>query len=118
MAEYAFAGSGYLGVEGKWKGCDQSVMLINIYAPQERSAKKKLWDDLLTLKSSSTAVWCMFGDFNVVRKPEERKGCTFYQGKAADYNNFIEQLNLQEIVMGARKFTWIGQGGRKLSKLD
>lgn len=117
-AEYAFAGDGFLGVEGKWKGCQAPVMIINIYAPQERCAKKRLWDDLCKLRSTSSALWCLLGDFNAVRKPAERRGCVFYHGKAEDFNNFIDQTDLQEISMGSRKFTWIDQGGLKLSKLD
>lgn len=118
MAEYAFTGSGYLGVKGKWKGCEQPVMLINVYAPQERSAKKELWEELVKLRLTSPALWCLFGDFNAVRKPGKRKGYVFDHGKAADFNDFIGQVNLQEIGMGAKRFTWIGQGGLKLSKLD
>lgn len=66
-----------MAVEGKWKGCAQLVMLIYIYAPQERGAKKKLWDELVILRLSSTALWCVFGDFNGVRKLTERKGRAF-----------------------------------------
>lgn len=42
VADYAFAGTGYSGVEGKWKGCDHPILFINIYASQDRSAKQKL----------------------------------------------------------------------------
>lgn len=42
----------------------------------------------------------------------------FNKGKADDFNKFICQNDLQEMSLGGRKFTWVGQGGLKLSKLD
>lgn len=58
------------------------------------------------------------GDFNVVRCESERKGSLFDKGKAEDFNNFINQANLLYLSLGRKKFTWIGQGGEKLSKFD
>lgn len=81
-------------------------MLINVYSPQDRSGKRKLWDDLIQLRSNSSFLRCVLGDCNVVRKPEERKGSVFDLGKAENFNMWIS--------MGARKFTWIGQVGTKL----
>lgn len=58
------------------------------------------------------------GDFNVVRCAEERMGSCFNPSKASDFNAFIDSADLIDPPLGARKFTWIGCGGLKLSKLD
>lgn len=117
-AENIISGSGYLGVEGFWHGCSNKILLCNIYGPQDTLEKKALWNSLLAIKSSSTAWWCIMGDFNVVRCAEEREGCSFNLTRATDFNNFINAAQLIEPLLGAKRFTWIGYGGSKLSKLD
>lgn len=57
-------------------------------------------------------------DFNSVRTEDERFGCLFNPGRAAGFNAFISASDLQELHMGCRRFTWVGPGGMKLSKLD
>lgn len=69
-------------------------------------------------KHSYLTKCCIFGDFNVVRKKKERRCCLFDPAKADDFNPFISRNDLLEVSMGARKFTRVGQGGSKLSKLD
>lgn len=54
------------------------------------------------------------GDFNTVKNEEERFGCVFHKRRVADFNAFIKAANLP---MGGRRFTCVGQGGLKLSKL-
>lgn len=58
------------------------------------------------------------GDFNVVRNVSERKGSTFHNHRGAEFNDFIVAADLQELKLGGRRFTWIGMGKTKLSKLD
>lgn len=117
-ASWSFAGNGYLGVVGKWKACVTEVCMLNVYAPQERSLKRLLWEDIGRLLIDLPARRCLFWDFNAVRNEGERKGSMFDIGKAADFNCFIDQNELHELRLGAWKYTWIGYGGLKLSKLD
>ncbi|XP_071695506.1 uncharacterized protein [Rutidosis leptorrhynchoides] len=60
----------------------------------------------------------MFGDFNTVRYKEERKGSIFNAREAIDFNEFINNLNLNDLPLGGRRFTWMTKDGRKLSKID
>lgn len=114
----AFAGRGFLCVEGFWKGCSQTLSIINVYAPQDDSDKRKLWLDICSYLSNSSKLFCLMGDFNSVRNEGERFGCTFHQRREENFNAFIKVTDLQELHMGGRRFTWIGPGGLKLSKLD
>lgn len=112
------SGPGYIGVEGLWHGCPNKVFLCNVYGPQDALAKKILWDSLLNFRESTLSWWCLMGDFNVVRCAEERLGSSFNLSKATDFNCFIDAAQLFEPTLGAKRFTWIGNGGSKLSKLD
>lgn len=109
----AFSGQGFLGAIGRWTGCSKYLTLINVYAPQERSMKQKLWADLLARKATSNSLFCIINDFNAVRCESERKGSNFDEGKTEDFNKFISQSNLLNLSLGSKKYTWIGQGGFK-----
>lgn len=41
----AFAGNGFLCVEGRWKGSLDLITIINVYAPQDDGMKRTLWLD-------------------------------------------------------------------------
>lgn len=94
------------------------LVLVNVYGPQSLSEKRKLWEDLLGILNSRSACWILFGDFNVVRRPEERINSIFCQSSAKYFNNFIEHAGLYEPKMGGFRFTYFQRAGVKLSKLD
>lgn len=99
-----------------WKAAEKG--LLNVYAPQDDGKKRKLRLDICSYLSTSSKLFCLMGDFNSVRNEEERRGCTVHKRRAADFNAFIKATDLQELHKGGRRFTWVGQGGLKLSKLD
>jgi len=50
-------------------------IVINVYATCNLSYKFAKWEALTNLKSSHQSMaWCFCGDFNVVRRDDERKG--------------------------------------------
>lgn len=117
-ASYAFTGNGFLGVAGLWQGGSNITTFLNVYGPHDDSVRRQLWYDILEVHTNSECRCCLMGDFNVVRKPEDRKGSRFYQSRAAAFNEFILAAGLVDLKLGGRLFTWTGRGGTKLSKLD
>lgn len=103
---------------GYFQGSSHKVIFFHVYGPHEDSACITLWQDLLEVLSATVGYCCLMGDFNVVRREDERKCSHFYQRRAAKFNEFINAAGLLELQMGGRKFTSIGMGGSKLSKLD
>lgn len=48
----------YLTVCGTWKGITGQMIIVNVYAPQAATKKKKiLWAELLELKRSIQGIW-------------------------------------------------------------
>lgn len=94
------------------------MAFVNVYGPQSPSKKRKLWEELLLIKNSRTACWIVFGDFNVVRRQEERINSMFCQSSANYFNKFIELAGFHEPKMGGFRFTYFQKAGAKLSKLD
>jgi exonuclease III len=54
-----FSGDGYLGVRVERDGVELS--LVNVYSPCNLSGKKKLWEDLLSLKQQGGGGGLVFG---------------------------------------------------------
>lgn len=70
----AFARNVFLCVEGRWNGGTTLISLINVYAPQDNTCKRSLWLDICSYLATSSTLFCIMGDFNSVRIPEQRDG--------------------------------------------
>ncbi|XP_022004225.1 uncharacterized protein LOC110901743 [Helianthus annuus] len=58
------------------------------------------------------------GDFNAVRKRDERRNSIFNNKCASNFNNFISENGLREYDMKGKTFTYLKDNGKKLSKID
>jgi hypothetical protein len=59
------------------------------------------------------------GDFNIMRKPEDKSSGVFDHKWPSLFNAVIESLDLREIVMTGRQYTWAGSGDNPTyEKLD
>ncbi|KAI3751226.1 hypothetical protein L2E82_22274 [Cichorium intybus] len=108
----------YIIIKGKWTGTNNDIIFANIYGPHELAEQRRLWQDLLEVKNSLPGSWVMFGDFNVVRRSEERFNSLFCPESASAFNRFIFEADLHDFNMGGEKFTFMSRVGAKLSKLD
>ncbi|KAL4581161.1 hypothetical protein LXL04_017370 [Taraxacum kok-saghyz] len=104
---------------GKWKDLNQDMGVINVYAPHDDQGKQDLWNWISNLISNeSERMWIVCGDFNEVRCPEERRGSSFHQRGAQNFNSFIENLGLIDLNLGGRSFTYVSPNGANSSRLD
>jgi exonuclease III len=118
----SFQGDGYLGVVLHWGVNDDVCIIVNVYAPCVLQAKKSLWVDLLVARRFHVVDhFCILGDFNSVRSPEERKGVLGGFEISEDsrlFNVFIDNVGLVDLPLLGRKFTWVRPNGRCMSRLD
>lgn len=108
----------FLITVGRWSGVNGTIAFVNIYGPHNPAEKKKLWADLKEIKSNKGGTWIIFGDFNTVRKPEERYNSQFCPSSAFYFKQFINECGLRDISMGGHRYTYFCQSDLKLSKLD
>ena len=112
----AFQGEG--GVE------KTRCVLINVYSKCDLSAKRRLWDNLIREHDHRRGgVWCVVGDFNVVRRRDERKGVNEEASTAQVlemflFNNFLLEMELEDLNILGRRFTWYHLNGRSISRID
>ncbi|GJS13277.1 RNA-directed DNA polymerase, eukaryota [Tanacetum coccineum] len=105
----------FITIRGKWIPNAKSLLIISVYAPQDLSEKKMLWDYLqFTIENWAGEVIIM-GDFNEVRTQEKCFGSIFNSNGAAIFNHFISSSDLVEVPMGGCTFTWVHKSASKMS---
>lgn len=82
------------------------VWVHNIYGPNEVVARRTLWAELLAIKTNSTVPWSLGGDFNEIKDIMERVGNQRMERGMRDFLEFINNMELADIPMTGRKFTW------------
>ncbi|KAH7834595.1 hypothetical protein Vadar_017721 [Vaccinium darrowii] len=82
-----------------------------IYGKNLAHDRLPLWFELCSLFPllGSTA-WALMGDFNVVRKPEERVS-GFDAAATTDFNDCLDNLNMEDMVTKGFWFTWTNKRG-------
>ncbi|XP_028086229.1 uncharacterized protein LOC114287150 [Camellia sinensis] len=94
-------------------------VFLNVYGPNDVSKRAELWATFGNIRTSFHRPWCMGGDFNVIRNIEDRRGCARRDRGMVEFNNFIDQMELVEIPLLGRRFTWCNSmAGERWSKID
>ncbi|GJY47483.1 RNA-directed DNA polymerase, eukaryota, reverse transcriptase zinc-binding domain protein [Tanacetum coccineum] len=108
----------FVMVYGMWIPSGKNLLVISIYAPQELSEKRMLWDYLRIKICNWDGDVVIMGDFNEVRASSERFGSVFNKRGAKIFNEFIANAGLVEVPLGGCSFTWCHKSASKMSKLD
>nr|GEU77497.1 RNA-directed DNA polymerase, eukaryota [Tanacetum cinerariifolium] len=75
----------FVALYGTWIPKQEKVLLISIYAPQSTTSKRMLWDYISSLVCRWNGLCMVMGDFNEVRRREDRSGSIFnVQGVCLD----------------------------------
>nr|GEW55155.1 RNA-directed DNA polymerase, eukaryota [Tanacetum cinerariifolium] len=107
----------FLMVRGDWMPNGKNLLIILVYAPQELSEKKMLWDYLSLMISNWEGEVVIMGDFNEVRNKSKRFGTLFNRHGADVFNRFISNAGLEEVPLEGCSFTWCYRSTTKMSKL-
>ncbi|GKE16513.1 RNA-directed DNA polymerase, eukaryota [Tanacetum coccineum] len=118
VKENSMVSDSFVAIYGVWIPSSTRILIISIYAPQDLSERRMLWDYLRHLISSWDGECVLMGDFNEVRFEYERYGSIFNPCGANAFNNFISSSNLVDLPMDGYSFTWSLSSATKMSKLD
>ncbi|MCH79404.1 LINE-1 reverse transcriptase like [Trifolium medium] len=121
---FTFVGEGFVGVCLEWGASKTICFVVNIYAKCDLPSKRRLWDNLLMSKRGFGGdKWCVAGDFNSVCSREDRRGVS-QEGSVnlttemREFGGFIEDMELVDLPLLGRKFTWFHPNGRSMSRID
>ncbi|GLT51278.1 hypothetical protein SLA2020_246990 [Shorea laevis] len=113
-----FTGDGFVGISGEWGVNKQQFFLVNVYGPNDRQKKIKLWEELRNMVTDKEGSWLIAGDFNAVRGPEEKRGRTGESPDMKDFDEFIVTTDLVDVKLMNRNYTWYKSDGTARSRLD
>ncbi|CAI9112467.1 OLC1v1012921C1 [Oldenlandia corymbosa var. corymbosa] len=82
----------------------------DVYAKSIRAARQELWNDMLSFRQQNQNIpWMVGGDFNVIRSLEEYSGSSVQDhATMKDFNDYIEESSLTELLTLGEEFTWGG----------
>nr|GEZ53086.1 RNA-directed DNA polymerase, eukaryota [Tanacetum cinerariifolium] len=112
--EHSTVSDYFIAIMGKWSSNDKNLIIILVYAPQELSEKKMLWQYLNHMIHRWKGDVIVMGDFNVVRTQKERFCSIFNPQGAATFNSFISSGGLVEVSSGGYSFTWSHKSASKM----
>ncbi|GKV50169.1 hypothetical protein SLEP1_g56882 [Rubroshorea leprosula] len=113
-----FTGDGYVGISGEWGVNKQECSLINVYGPNDRQKRAKMWEELRKRVIDKEGRWLIAGDFNAVRGPEEKRGKTGVSSDMRDFEEFIVTTGIVDVKLTNRHYTWYKPDGTARSRLD
>ncbi|GJY46578.1 RNA-directed DNA polymerase, eukaryota [Tanacetum coccineum] len=108
----------FVMIRGNWVTNGKLLLIILVYASQELTEKKLLWDYLGHVIANWKDEVIIMGDFNEVRNKNERFGSIYNVQGATAFNLFISNAGLEEVPLGGCSFTWCHRSASKMSKLD
>ncbi|MCH80013.1 LINE-1 reverse transcriptase like, partial [Trifolium medium] len=121
---FSFSGDGFVGVCLDLVEKQVRCGVINVYAKCNLVDKRRLWSDILmTTRGFGGVVWCVVGDFNSVIDLTERRGVgsnvtNFPSREMVEFGQFLSDLELVDMPITGRQFTWSHPNGITMSRLD
>lgn len=84
----------------------QGKNLVLIYGPNDREGRGCLWNELLELKQEIDLPMMIFGDFNEVLNPEERRANSLISSAIREFQACQKAMNMIDLPLLGMKFTW------------
>ena len=77
-----------------------------VYGAAQETHKPALLSELVRICENESFPMLVGGDFNIIRRQEEKNNANFNPRWPIIFNAIIESLDLREIDLSGRKYTW------------
>jgi hypothetical protein len=121
---FTFVGEGFVGVCLETLQNQARYCVVNVYSKCNMTAKRALWRDIaMSRRGFGGCSWCIVGDFNAVRDANERRGVGSHiqhgrMQEMVEFDDFVESLELIDMPLIGRSFTWFHPNGLTMSRID
>ncbi|OVA13055.1 Endonuclease/exonuclease/phosphatase [Macleaya cordata] len=96
-----------------------SQSFFGIYGPNVPRLRQDFWQELIDLYGHANNTWVLWGDFNVIRCCNEKRGGSRLTKSMRDFSNLVSTLNLVDLPLNGDKYTWSnGQAHPTMYRLD
>jgi hypothetical protein len=112
---------GMFSVSCHWKSLGDGFEWVGtgVYGPNRDDSRSELWAELVEVRNQWSQPWCIFGDFNVVRFPSERRGCVRVTPAMEEFSDFIDGYNLIDLPLNGGLYSWCnGAANPSMSRID
>ena len=112
---------GVFSISCRFKNCVDGVVWVftGVYGPVCSGDREEFWEELGSVKGLWRDPWCVGGDFNLVRFPEERSRRGGLTASMRRFSEVVEDLELRDYPLRGGPFTWRGGlNNRVQSRLD
>jgi exonuclease III len=79
---------------------------VAVYGAAQDRYKPSFLDEPVRICENETLPLLVGGDFNIIRRKEEKNNENFHARWPFIFNTIIESLDLREIALSGRQFTW------------
>jgi exonuclease III len=85
---------------------DFKWVLVAVYGAAQPEFKESFLTELVQACTNEKLPLCLGGDFNIIRNSREKNNDRYDERWPFLFNELIDSLDLREIEMSGRKFTW------------
>ncbi|GJR71569.1 RNA-directed DNA polymerase, eukaryota, partial [Tanacetum coccineum] len=89
----------FLAIRGTWISSSTKLFIVYVYAPQDLSERKTLWEYIIHMIDLWEGESVILGDFNEVGSEQQRCGTIFNDSGANAFNNFISTASLIDLPL-------------------
>ena len=83
-----------------------SWWLTAVYGPQEDNAKIAFLEELRQIRSFTSELWLVIGDFNMILQAADKSNDNLNRRLMGVFSRAVNDLELKEIQLQERKYTW------------
>ena len=112
---------GEFSVSCSWKGVEDGFewTCTGVYGPTVETSRSSFWAELVDIRQRWNSPWCILGDFNVVRYPNEKLGGRNFSPGMLAFSDFIENSQLVDLPLVGGTYTWSsGSDPPSMSRID
>ena len=105
----------------KFRNCEDNSTWVftSVYVPTTREGRDQPWEDLGAIRGLWGEPWCIGGDFNVTRFPDERNREGRILSSMRRFSQVIEELELKDLPLQGGPYTWKGGlNNQRMARLD
>ena len=86
-------------------GCGP-LWISAVYGPNNPSLRNDFWVELFDIYGLTFLLWCVGGDFNVIRRSSKKLGVSNLTSSMRDFDSFIRECELLDPPLWNASFTW------------
>ena len=90
-----------------------------VYGLNDADLRDALWAELDSVRVRWSSAWCVLGDFNIIRYPAKRLGCTTFSLAMFNFLDFIERNFLVDLPLVRGEYMWFRDSANPaMSRID